>query len=97
MKLSEKLSGRKVRVKDLSLSTTIRPKCPKTGKVVWESKALAKHQARLFKIKSGSKMGVYECSTCKGWHYGHKLYHRKFLKHGPHFKKGEGLEKKDSN
>lgn len=64
----------------MSYSADIRPRCMETGKVSWESKKVAKIQAKNYRKKHGSKMGVYQCEECRGWHIGHRLYHKRAVK-----------------
>lgn len=73
--LSVKKNGQKIRP-PRSFSPAIRPRCADTGKVIWESKKIAKHQAKAYRKDRGDKMSAYECDKCQGWHIGHRAYHK---------------------
>lgn len=75
--LKVKKQGRKPKLDTLCYSAAIRPKCPKTTKVCWETKAIAKHQAEYYRKTKGAKMGAYLCASCQCWHIGHMLYHKR--------------------
>lgn len=77
LSLKRKKQGRKVEAGKLSLSIATRPRCAKTGKVIWDNKATAKHQAEAYRRSKGAKMGAYSCESCQGWHIGHMLYHKR--------------------
>lgn len=76
-----KLSGAKEHIypEDVKYSSGVRERCIKSQKVIWESKAIAKIQAEHYRKRYGHKMSAYFCESCRGWHIGHKLYHRKKL------------------
>lgn len=76
-----KLQGPKERIypSDVHYSSGGRPRCIETQKTIWDDKQMAKIQAEHYRKRYGHKMNAYFCELCRGWHIGHKLYHRRKL------------------
>lgn len=52
--------------------------CIVTGKIILENPRAAYDMKKSYTKRFGSKMDVYKCEHCKGWHIGHKRgYKRK--------------------